>query len=65
MKEKITIYFNLYKHDLKMRLSIRTDRFVYQCWQGPIPSGQVIFHRNGNNNDDSIGNLELIPVSHI
>ena len=43
-------------------ISFRTDRSVYQCWQGPIPSGEVIFHRNGNNNDDSIGNLELIPI---
>lgn len=33
---------------------------VYRAWVGPIPKGKIIYHKNGNVNDNIASNLAII-----
>jgi len=39
---------------------LRRPKFVYEHYHGPIPKGYVIYHIDGDKNNDDINNLEAI-----
>lgn len=41
---------------------VRFHRFVYECFKGEIPKGCYVCHINGNTLDNSVTNLEVVPV---
>lgn len=42
------------------RKQVRVHRFVYECYNGVIPDGLIINHRDGNKQNNNIDNLELV-----
>lgn len=57
-------YMNKYK---KIRINrtkvIDEHRYIWEVNYGDIPAGYVIHHKDGNKNNNSIDNLECIPLS--
>lgn len=50
------------KIDAGEYVSIRTGRFVWECWFDGVPIDQVVVHKNEKYGDDSIDNLRLMSL---
>ena len=44
------------------KISIRGHRLVWIYFNGPIPSGMVVNHKDKNKSNNSLDNLELLPI---
>lgn len=65
--QKINRKTNGHMHGNYVRLSFKgmrifEHRYVWEKENGPIPDGYSIHHINGNQTDNRIENLELLPI---
>ncbi len=49
-----------YNRIIRNGKNMQHSRYVWEQANGPIPSGQMIHHKNGNKKDDCLENLELM-----
>lgn len=48
------------KYDNSRRISKTVHRLVYEAFNGPIPNGLVINHKDEDKTNNSLGNLEAV-----
>jgi len=58
-------YFVLLKSGCKKTKTYLMHRFIWECYNGLIPNGKVIFHKNRNYEDNRLKNLELATTRDI
>ena len=54
------LYHNVRRHKQNGVKNYRVNRFIYECFNGVIPNGMQVDHKDDNRENNKLSNLQLL-----